>query len=57
MKHSINDIIFTDLLTTQDIKGVSTSKQLNLNHKNSKESNAPKNYGKHSKISKIIKRK
>ena len=41
------DQIFDDMLTTHDFTGrVPSDKATNKNHENSKERNAPKNYGK-----------
>ena len=47
--------IFEDMVTTQDLTGAYPSdKQNNKNHSNSKESNAPKNYGKKQKTSTVL---
>ena len=50
-----NSVPFTDMITTQDLsRGISSDKQVNKNHTNSKEKNAPKNYGKNQKTTTVI---
>jgi len=49
------DPAFDDMLTSQDLTGAYPSdKQNNKNHTNSKEKNAPKNYGKKQKKTTVI---
>jgi len=51
----IDEVAFTDMITTQDLTGAYPSdKQNNKNHSNSKESDAPKNYGKNSKTTTVM---
>jgi len=49
---------FEDMITTQDLTGAYPSdKQNNKNHENTKERNAPKNYGKNQKTTTVVSKK
>ena len=55
MSKKVDTPVFEDLLTAQDLTGVvNNAATINKNHTNSKEKNAPKNYGKNSKTSTVM---
>ena len=55
MTKKVDTPVFDDMLTTTDLTGAyPPDKQNNKNHSNSKEKDAPKNYGKKQKTSMVM---